>query len=115
MKKRIAALAVILVLMLALCGCGKADLYGSWAQKAQTPDQPDTLLTFFDNGTGTVAQGETVTWLYYEVKGKTVTVTMNEVGAQPTEYTFAVEDDTLTLTGEGDQVITLGRVVTTDA
>ncbi len=114
MRKRIAALAVILALMLALCGCGKADLYGSWSQEAQTPDQPDTLLTFFDNGTGTVTQGENVTWLYYEVKGKTVTVTMNEVGAQPTEYTFAVEDDTLTLTGEGGKVITLGRVVTTD-
>lgn len=114
MKKRVAAFAALLVMMLALCGCGKADLYGSWSQKATAADQTDTLLTFFDNGTGTVAQGDKVTWLYYEVKGKTVTVTMNEVGAEPTEYTFAVEDDVLTLTDESGTALTLGKVVTTD-
>ena len=114
MKKRIAALAAVLALMLALCGCGKADLYGSWVQKATAADQPDTQLTFFDNGTGTVTQGENVTWLYYEVKGKTVDVTMNEVGAEPTEYTFAVEDDVLTLTDESGTALILSKVVTTD-
>ena len=114
MKKRIAALAVILALMLALCGCGKADVYGSWAQKAATPDQSDTLLTFFDNDTGTVTKGADVTWFRYEVKKDVVAITMNEVGAQPTEYTFVIEEDALTLTGEGGKVITLSRVVPTD-
>lgn len=114
MKKRFTALAVILALMLTLCGCGKADLYGSWSQASGTPDTPDTLLTFFDNGTGTVTKGEEVTWLYYEVKKKTVTITLNEVGAEPTPYTFAVEDDTLALTDESGKTITLGKVVTTE-
>lgn len=114
MKKRIAALAVVLALMLTLCGCGKADLYGSWVQKATTPDQPDTVLTFYDNDTGTVAQGETVTWMTYEVKGKTITVTMNEVGAQPTPYTFTVEKELLTMTDESGATVTLGKVVATE-
>ena len=114
MKKRITAVVLMFLMLLALCGCGKADLYGSWVQKATTPDQPETLLAFFDNGTGTVTKGEVVTWLRYEVKKDVVTITMNEVGAEPTPYTFAVEEDTLTLTGEGGNVITLSRVVATD-
>ena len=109
MKKRVAALAVILALMLTLCGCGKTDLYGSWVQKAATPDKTDTLLTFFDNGTGTVTQDDEVTWFYYTVKRHSVTVTLNEVGAEPTAYTFAVEEDTLTLTDEGGATVTLER------
>lgn len=110
MKKRIAAFAVILALMLALCGCGKADLYGVWAQESA----PDTVLTFYDNGTGTVTQGETVTWLYYEVKGKTVTITMNEVGAEPTEYTFVATKEAMTLTDANGVTVTFERVVATD-
>ncbi len=114
MKKRITAAVVTLLMLLALCGCGKADLYGSWVQAPATPDQPETQLTFFDNGTGTVTKDGALTWLRYEVKKDVVTITMNEVGAESTEYTFLVEGDTLTLTGEGGKVITLGRVVTTD-
>ena len=114
MKKYLAATVAVLLLLLTLCGCGKADLYGSWAGTASSPDAVESVLTFFDNGTGTVAQGNTLTWLYYKVKGGTLTVTLNEVGAEPTEYTFAVDKDTLALTDEGGTTVTLHKVVTTD-
>ena len=110
MKKRIAALMALLALLLSLCGCGKADLYGEWKQTSPKLDGKQPVLRLYDNDTGTVTNEDGETTLTFSVKKDVMTVKINEVGAEETAYTFEIKDDTLTLTDEDGYEVKFKRI-----
>lgn len=118
MKKVIAVLSAVLIIVMMFTGCSSSDrIVGSWRYTEQTILNISTerTYTFNKDGTGSapVLAGTVNVDMTYTIEGDKLTINRGEIvdavaGAEV--YTFAISGDTLTLTSENGNVLTLTRV-----
>lgn len=111
MAKRVASLAMVLILAMSLVACGEKGIVGTWEI---TEEGMTVGYTFEKDGScKTNLLGMEIPGTY-ETKGDKITITMTVFGSSDsTEYTYKVDGDKLTLTSadEDGQVtsVTLNR------
>jgi hypothetical protein len=111
MKKIVAALLVV-ALMMSVAGCSaKQKIIGTWEMEASVMGLTvSTSYTFHEDGTGTMSamliSGLEFT---YEVEGNVLTIHSVLGISSTTEYELSFEGDTMTMTSGGESM-TLTKV-----
>lgn len=101
MKKRIIAMLLAVMTMLALVGCG-GGIEGTWTA---TQDGVTMEYTFEKDGKGSVSVSGMTLDTTWKTDGDKLKLTMSMLGqSQTQEYTYKVDGDKLTLTLDGDTV-----------
>lgn len=106
--KKIMALMLVSVLMVAVCGCGDETLTGTWTGKMD--NDTSVKYSFQDDGIGTYTEGEIALNTSYKTEGDQLTLSIAFLGQTREEtYTYKIKGNTMTLTSTDGETITLTK------
>ena len=115
MKKTV-AVALVFVMMLALCSCAvmpEKTIIGSWRCNTTILGVvTETVYTFYEDGTGVRTNAVNVDFTYSFGENDSLTITASAFGFENTEeYTFKFDGTKkLVLTGEDNKILTLEKI-----
>lgn len=106
--KKIMALMLVSVFVIAVYGCGDETLTGTWTGKMA--NETSVTYSFQDDGTGTYTEGEIALSTSYKTEGNQLTLSIEFLGQTREEtYTYKIKGNTMTLTSSDEETITLTK------
>ena len=99
MKRKILSIALLLVLIISVTGCGKNqknELVGTWKNDTYFEGY-EFIYTFNEDGTGKYDAAGTVMNFTYKVNGNKISFEYTDEDMETLDTTFSIDGDTLTV------------------